>query len=433
MIFSGKGRINLKGHKELTDQKSPEVINDFEYVYLPLMNMDCTDFEVLVKEEDYVKQGQLIAYRKDKFYVPIFSSVSGTVEGIEKMMSANLKYAQHIKIKNDFKYEKEERDTSLSLDKAQPQDIIEGIKQAGICGNGGSGFPTYIKFTSDCHFDYVLINGVECEPYITIDYHLMKAYMEELILGLKFMMKACGAKNGVIAFKEGKETLLSLAKEATKDIDNIEIREVPDVYPMGWERTLIKEVFNLRYDKLPSEIGLIVNNSTTAIQIGQTFNNKQSFVTGITLSGEALENPTNVIIPIGAKVADVIEKTGGYKNDVSATNARLIMGGPMMGTCVVSDDVAFNSYSNAVNVLYDEGLREKPCLRCSRCVEYCPSGLQSVAIKDAEKAQDVKQLEKLRADTCVSCGLCSYICPSCIPVSDFTTKGKKRLLSSKTK
>lgn len=431
MIFSGKGRIHLKGHKELTDTVKPVELTDFEYVYLPLMNMNCQSFEVLVKENDYVKVGQLLAYRNDHFYVPIYASVSGVVEGIEKMMSSSLKYAEHIKIKNDFKYEKEIKQPNMNVETATQKEIIEAIKDAGICGSGGSGFPTYIKYTSDCVFDHVLVNGVECEPFITIDYHLMKQNVKDLILGTKFMMKACKAPKGIIAFKKGKTELLNLLNKELENIPEIEVREVPDVYPMGWERTLVKEVFGRTYDKLPSEVELIVNNSTTAINIAQALTKGQTFTTGATVSGDAINTPTNVIVPVGAKVADIIERIGGYKEDISATNTKLVMGGPMMGVAVVTDDVALNSYNNAVNVLYDVPLEELPCLRCSRCVDYCPSGLQSVAIKDAEKAQDVEMLKKLRADTCVSCGLCSYICPSRIQVSDYTTKGKNRVLNTK--
>ena len=431
MIFSGRGRVHLEGHKSLTDSEKPIVLNDFEYVYLPLMNMNCTDFEILVQPGDEVKVGQLLAYRKDHFYVPIYASVSGTVESIDKMMSSNLIFAQHIKIKNDLQYTKEATALNLDVERASKDEIIEGIKNAGITGCGGSGFPTYIKYTSDCNIDTLLINGVECEPFITIDYHLMKENVQDLVLGTRFLMKAANAPKAIIAFKKGKEALLTIVKEALVGIDNIEIREVPDVYPMGWERTLVKEVFNKRFEKLPSEIGIIVNNSTTAIKVGQALTKGQEFTTGVTISGDAIKRPVNAIVPTGARVNEIIERTGGYNDDVTTTNTKLVMGGPMMGKPIVNDEISLTTYNNAVTVLYDENLEEIPCLRCSRCVDYCPTGLQSVAIKDAEIAQDVAQLEKLRADLCVSCGMCSYICPSRIQVTDYTTKGKNRVLSAK--
>lgn len=431
MIFSGKGRIHLKGNKDLTDKDKPIVINDFEYVYIPMMNMNNTNIEILVKEGDYVKVGQVIGQRNDHFNVPIFSSVSGEVVGIEKMMSASLVYAQHVKIKNDMKYDTVEPSIKLDVETATKEEIVEAIKNSGITGSGGSGFPTYVKYNSDAKIDTVLINGVECEPYITIDYKLMLDFADDLVTGVKYMLKASGASKAIIAFKVGKPKLKEAVSKAIEGISNIEIKEVPDVYPMGWERTLVKEIFNKRYKTLPSEIGVVVNNSTTAIKIARALEGRPEFTSGVTMSGEALAKPTNVIVPQGAKVADIVAKIGGYQSNVEAGAAKLVMGGPMMGKAVVTDDVAISSYANAVNVLYDEGLEEVACLRCSRCVEYCPAGLQPVQIKDAEKAQDVAQLEKLAADTCISCGLCSYICPSRIQVTDYTSKGKNRLLSAK--
>ena len=431
MFFSGKGRIHLDGHKNLTDSEKPLVYNDFEYVYLPLLNMGSTSFEVLVQPGDEVKVGQKIAYRNDHFYVPIYASVSGVVESIDKMMSSSLIFAQHIKIKNDFKFDKLETGLNLKVETASKEEIVEGIKEAGIAGCGGSGFPTYIKYSSDAKIDTLLINGVECEPFITIDYHLMKEQVAELIMGVRFLMKACNAPKAIIAFKKGKEALYKIVSEALEGITDIEIKQVPDVYPMGWERTLVKEVFDLRFDKLPSEVGVIVNNSTTTIRVAQALTGGLDFTTGITISGNAIKSPRTVIVPTGTKVSEIVERLGGYNEDVSATNTKLIMGGPMMGKAIVTDDIAVTSYNNAANILYDEVLEERACLRCSRCVDYCPSGLQPVAIKDAEIAQDVDLLKKLRADTCVSCGLCSFICPSRIQVTDYTTKGKTRALSAK--
>ena len=431
MFFSGKGRTHLDGHKELTNDHVPRMIYDFEYVYLPLLNMGSTSFEVLVEPGDEVKIGQKIAYRNDHFYMPIYATVSGVVEGIEKMMTVSLIYAQHIKIKNDFKYERVDAALNLDIETATKEEIVGGIKEAGLAGRGGSGFPTYIKYSGNSQIDTLLINGVECEPYITVDYQVMLQYTERFILGTRFLMKACGAPKAIIAIKKGKKDLVKKLEKALEGIDNIEIKEVPDVYPMGWERTLIQEIFNLDYDKLPSEIGIVVNNSTTALKVAFALTIGLRHITQLTVSGNALNSPTNVVVPTGARVCDIVEKIGGYKEDVSPTTTKLVMGGPMMGKAIVTDEVAITSYTNAALFLYDHELEERACLRCSRCVDYCPSGLQSVAIKDAERAQDVEMLKKLRADTCVECGLCTYICPSRIQVTDYTSKGKKRVLSAK--
>lgn len=430
MIFSGKGRIHLDGQKHLTDSSLPMELKDFEYVYLPLLNMNATSFEVVVKPGDHVNIGDLVAFRNDHFYVPIYASVSGTVESIDKMMSSSLVYAQHVKIKNDKKYTRKKASLNMDVNKAEKKEIVEAIKQAGITGCGGSGFPTYVKYSGDTLITDLLINGVECEPFITIDYHYMQMYREDLITGIKFLLKASGAKKATIAFKKGKDALAAALLPLVEEETNIEIKLVPDVYPMGWERTLVKEIFNKKFDKLPNEVGIIVNNSTTVIKVGQALTRGLDYTTGCTLSGNCLNQPTDVIVPTGTKVSDIMPLIGGYKTKVVDNSAQLIAGGPMMGKALVTDEIALNTYNNAIIFLDAKELHELPCLRCSRCVDYCPSGLQPVAIKNAEMAKDVELLKKLKADTCVSCGLCSYICPSRIQVTDYTSKGKDRVLKA---
>lgn len=422
-------KIKIKGNKDLTLNNDSIELLDFEYVYIPLLSLGKTDFEVLVKEEEYVKVGQKIAMSKGPFYLPIFSSVSGKVEKIEKMMSASLVFAQHIVVKNDMLYEPFESKTKYELENTTSEQIVEVIKENGLVGRGGSGFPTYVKYSSSAKIDCILVNGVECEPYITIDYILMKQYSDQLVYGTRCLIKAANADKAVIAFKKGKDELKSILMEKIKDYPNIEIVEVEDAYPMGWERTLVKEIFNKTYDILPSEVGLIINNSTTVISVARAMNGELKYNKGLSISGDGIENPSNIFVPVGARVCDIVKLIGGYSNTINL-DTKLIMGGPMMGKAVTTDEVAITTSTNAVNVLTQPDKREMPCLRCSRCLEYCPSGLQPCAIKDAEKSKDENLLIKLSAQTCVECGLCSYICPSNIKVTDWTAKGKRRSLSA---
>jgi len=436
MIFSGRGRLHLNGRKELTDKVEPIEIKDLEYVYIPMLNMANTNADILVKEGDHVKVGQVVGKVEKPFEVPLFASVSGEVVGIDEIMlpvGGKLPKVKHVKIKNDGKFEAVEAPKALDVNKATKQEIVDAIKANGITGSGGSGFPTYIKYSSDAKIDTVIINGVECEPYITIDYKLMQEQADALVNGIKFMVKAANANNAIIAFKVGKSALKEAVSKAIANESNISIVEVPDVYPMGWERTLIKQLTGKRYKTLPSEIGLIVNNSTTAIKIGNALSGKPSYMQGVTMSGEGLVQPTNVIVPIGAKVSDIVEKIGGYNDNIVAGKARLVLGGPMMGKTAMSDDATIGSYSNAITVLPESTIaeEERACLRCSRCVDTCPAGLQPVLIKDAVIRKDVAALEKLGADTCITCGLCSFVCPSRIAVTDYTSKGKTMLMDSK--
>ncbi|MGL4383641.1 MAG: RnfABCDGE type electron transport complex subunit C, partial [Bacilli bacterium] len=207
MFFSGKGQAKLEGKKELSTTNEVCIIDDFEYVYIPLMNMNVTDIKPLVSVGAHVLVGDLLGQREDHFYMPIRSSVSGEVIAIEKRMSSSLVYAQFVVIKNDFKYEKGPFGYDLSLANTTKEMIVDVIKTTGITGAGGSGFPTYIKYHNVSNINTVLINGVECEPYITIDYHMMKSYPNELIAGAKALLKASDAQNVIIAFKKGKQEL----------------------------------------------------------------------------------------------------------------------------------------------------------------------------------------------------------------------------------
>lgn len=430
MLFSGKGREHLNGHKELTKNSGLLRLEAPSHVYIPLLNMGSSSFDVHVEVGQHVQRGQKIATRNDHFYLPIYASVSGTVVAIEKRFAMNLKKVDHIVIENDYKNDKAPFNYLLDLETATPAQIVNSIKELGLVGRGGSGFPTYVKYQNPVAVETILINGVECEPFITIDEAFMQEYTDELITGICFLIKAAGAKEGVIAFKKGKPHLKKMFDQKLQGYGNIRYVEVPDVYPMGWERTLVKEVFNKEYDRLPSEVGIVVDNSTTCISVGRGFMKGLKYNKGVTISGDGIKKPQNVIVPVGTTVSYIIEQLGGYVDGVDKTT-RLVAGGPMMGGSQITDDVSITTYSNAITVLLDKKYQEIPCLRCGKCIDNCPTGLQPVQIKDCEIAKNSDGLKKLEALKCVECGLCSYTCPSRIEVTEYVRKGKRRLQAIK--
>ncbi|MBF1336196.1 MAG: RnfABCDGE type electron transport complex subunit C, partial [Leptotrichia sp.] len=340
------------------------------------------------------------------------------------------KVQNHLLIENDFKNEEVVPFSYENPDELSAEELVAAIKEIGVLGLGGSGFPTYIKYENAKNIDTVLINAVECEPYLTSDYKIMEKHAKELIDGTHFLMKAGHAKKGVIAIKVVNDKLAKKLQEATEGYQNIEVVTVPDAYPMGWERVLIRELFKKEYDRFPGEIGIIVNNATTAIYLSEALRDKKPITHRIvTISGEGVKNPENVYVPIGTSVDYIIEKIGGYTENIN--EMFVLGGGPMMGKSIANDTFVVTTYSNSITVLPKVVEEELPCLRCGLCVEHCPAKIQPVQIMNLEKQKNTEGVIAACADRCITCGLCTYICPSKIEVTDWVGKAKTRVANAR--
>jgi electron transport complex protein RnfC len=425
---------HLNGHKELTNHSEIVDIQAGKLVYIPLLN--CSD--ILVKKGDYIKVGQMVAKRNDHFIVPIFASVSGTVQGIENRIHAGGGNVDHIVVENDGKFDRTQSFAPGNYEEMTRDELVTFMMNAGIIGCGGAGFPAYIKykFAKGVDTKYmkdaltILINAVECEPYITADYKNTDAKLDLLFTGVNAFIKAAGAKDSIIAVKDTKKDLIAKLEAKAKEFTNIKIKAVPDAYPMGWERTLVFQIFGERYDKLPGELGVVVNNATTAIAFAEALTLGTGIVEKtVTFSGDALNKPVNVRVPVGVKVSEIVEQIGGY----SKQDALVIAGGPMMGKAIKSDDFVITNSSNAITILEAKPINTIPCLRCGKCNDNCPAGILPVRINNAEKVGDVKLIAKLRADQCIECGMCTYVCPSKIEVTENVRKAKRLLLAATKK
>lgn len=432
-MITSVGKKHINGHRELTAHS--EVINltnDKEVaslVYFPLVSPNGREVELLVKEKDKVKVGTKLMQRVD-FEVPIFSSVSGSVKGIEKRYSALVgKPVEHLVVKNDYKYSLDKLPI-VDVEKATKEDLIEAIKNAGIVGLGGAGFPTFIKYNSNAKIESVLINAVECEPYLTTDYVSMIKEPKLLLDGAKILQKASGAKEVVIAFKNNKKELQEVLEKELVNYSDIRMFLVKDKYPMGWEKNLVKAVYKKNYERLPSEVGVVVNNAQTVISVaralleGECIHNRV-----ITVSGNAIANPCNVLVPVGTLASEILDKCGG----VICDNVSLLPGGPMTSKAALNDEFAMYTSFGALTVVKELKVESEACLRCGKCIAHCPAGLQPIQIKNAYDAKDGKELEAFQTSKCVECGLCSYICPSRIELTDAIKKAKLYLRLSQTK
>ena len=426
LIFA-KMRKHIEGHKYLTNQVDLLKLDTVDTVYIPLANGNSSNFDVLVEAGEFVKVGTNVGVRNDGLVVPVFSSVSGVVKGIVKMPHT-LGMIDHVVIENDHKFEKEEL-KGIDYKTASVEELVSFTMNKGIVGCGGAGFPTYVKYRGATGINKVIINAVECEPYITADDKEAADNIGYLLDGVAAMKKMANANEVVIAFKVGKKDLVSKIKAEITD-PSISIAEVPDQYPMGWERSLIRYLEKKEYEGLPSEIGIIVNNSTTAIQLGLAMDTGMPIVDKVvTVSGNAINTPQNLKVLVGTQVKELLEAC----DNASVEDVLLINGGPMMGQTMENADYVITPYSNAVTLLAKEPINTIACLRCGSCSDHCPAGLQPVRIMDAYKINDLEAMTKLRADLCIECGLCSYVCPSKIDVAQEVIKAKRLVLNAKWK
>lgn len=402
-----------------------------EYVYLGITNARCATGEVYVKVGDKVKIGQVVGLRKGAFFEqPIHCTVSGEVVGFVKKFHRAGKLTEYIQVKNDFKDEwlhPEKERTEEEIANLTLEDYARITKEVSLVGLGGSSFPTYIKFQTKDPIETILINGVECEPYISSDHRIILEHPRRVIEGSKYAMQAFKAKRVLICIKEKYQDLYDcLTAELTRHPGlNIEVCRVGNHYPQGWEIELIKSALGVKVPSgvLPAKLGIMVFNVSTIVGLYRAIKNDSPVIKrNYTLSGDGVNIPQNFRLRIGTSLKELIDVCGGYKGD---ENKILIMGGPMMGANLVRDDAVITKTCTSTIILNDKSYVEEPCVRCASCVYSCPAELKPVEIMNAVKNKDKDSLVKLRIKDCILCGMCSYTCTSKIHLTDYCRRAKR--------
>ncbi len=414
--------INLPSNKKMSIQSEILEFIKPNYLYIPLVNYNNLDCDCLVKEGDLVYKGSVIGISNDQFNMPIHSSVSGKVIGIEKHFYLDGNEVNCVIVENDFKEKVIDKKVyKQKITDYTKKEFVDLLKNCGIVGLGGSGFPTYIKYDTNLPIDIVLVNAVECEPYITTDYVLMREKTEEILDSLDAIIEINDASKGIIAIKSYNLDIVDEFKKYIGTYPKIEIAIVDDLYPNGWEKKLIKQVLNVDYDKIPIEKGIVVNNVSTIYAIYEALKyNKPLIEKIITVTGEKVMKPQNIVVKIGSSFKDILDFINGIE---AGEDVKLIAGGPMMGVSIASDKAVVSKNLNCILIIEND--KNHPlinCMRCGKCIEVCPVDLSPVLIKNAINNKEA--LKYLNPKKCIDCGLCSYICPSKIAVRNYVRKAK---------
>ena len=393
----------------------------------------------VVKKGDKVKVGTMIAEAGGFVSAPVFSSVSGTVFKIDTAIDATgyRKPVIIIKVEGDEWEESIDRSTTLETVEAHPEltpeEIVNRIKAAGVCGMGGACFPTFIKLCPPptAKAECVIINAVECEPYITADYRLMMDHADEILVGLKLLMKASKVTKGYIGIEDNKPAAIELFIQKTAGESDIEVVPLAKKYPQGGEKQLVDAVIRRQVPAppaIPVNVGAIVQNVGTAYAVYEAvMKNKPLFERYTTVTGKALERPSNFLVRMGTPMADLIEACGGMPEG----DNKVLAGGPMMGKAVNSIEVPICKGTNSVTILTGaDAHRQKvdPCIRCAKCVSACPMGLEPYLLATASSLHNWERVEAEDITSCIECGSCQFTCPAHRPMLDNIRLGKSTVM-----
>lgn len=404
---------------------------DAQYVYYPVTSARCPEGETCVRGGQFVKVGEIVGTRKGAFFEqPMHATVSGEVVGYEKHIDQSGKLVDCLIVKNDKKYTLHPSivdRSDVEIERLTKEEYIQIVKDAGLVGLGGSAFPTYIKLETKDPIEVVIANGVECEPNLISDYGVMMNHPKEVIQGLIYTMKASGAKRGIIAIKKKYKEIEERMNFALKEFSgyNIEVVKVGNYYPQGWELAMIKNALGITIPQgeLLSKYGVLNFNVSTLQSVYAAVKKRLPVLERLfTISGDGIFN-SSFRARIGTLVSDLVELAGGYKDETKPKV--MILGGPMMGTNILRDDVVMTHTTTSLIVLNEQVEKEEACVHCASCVYSCPVQIQPVQIMNAYKVRDKDALKMLEVNKCIECGLCSYVCPSKIHLTEYMRSGKR--------
>lgn len=431
LSFTFKGGVHPPAHKELSDRKNIEYMPPPATVYIPLSQHIGKAAKAVVAVGDKVVEGQKIGEADGMLSAHVFSSVCGTVKAIETRATSSGK-CEHIVIERDTAEEKPEAFRFPSLSVRDGEHILERIKDCGIVGMGGAGFPTHVKLAPKEKIDTFIINAAECEPYITCDYRIMLEYTEQFLRGALYMAKTVGLDKVLIGIESNKTDAADFVARVAKEKGyGVEVVVLKAKYPQGAEKQLVYAMTGrtVKAGGLPSGVGVVVDNVHTALSVALAVEDGQTLYKRImTVTGEAVAEPKNFWCFSGATYDEAVSFCGGAKEGDDAP-VKCINGGPMMGVSVSDETIACTRTTSCILLLSKDSAftgSSMPCINCGRCASVCPMKLMPMYIDSFMRTGDLKGAVKYGAKYCIGCGSCAYVCPAKRPLLQSTKLAKKK-------
>ena len=438
MKLTFKGGIHPYEGKELTmDKEVVEYLPKGDMVY-PLSQHIGKPAKPVVKKGDEVKAGDLIAEADGFVSANIYASVSGKVKVIEPRLTSSGSKVDSIVIENDGLYEtKEFIPNDKEISEYTKEEIIGAIKDAGIVGMGGAGFPSHVKLSpkEPDKIDRIIVNASECEPYLTSDYRRIMDEADKVIDGLRIILSLFPGSKGIIGIESNKPKAIALLREKLAGDPDITVNKLKTKYPEGAERQLIYANTGryINSKMLPADAGCIVHNVDTVYAISEAVREGKPLMDRIvTVTGDAIENPTNFKVKIGTSYKELVEAAGGFKNDP----AKIIAGGPMMGKAIYTLDMPITKTNSAILAMTKDEVAEyesSACIRCGRCVSVCPGRVMPNMLGDLAEAGAIDEFLANNGMECCECGCCSYVCPAKRHLTQTIAGMRKNILANKKK
>lgn len=438
MAGSFKGGIHPYEGKELTQDKPIAILKPAGDLVYPMVQHIGAPAKPIVAKGDKVVVGQKIGEANGFVSANVICSVSGTVKTVEPRLTVTGAMVESVVVENDNEYTTiegmgQKRDYT-KLSKAEIRDIV---KEAGIVGMGGAGFPSHVKLTpkEDKIIDYVIVNGSECEPYLTSDYRMMLEQPEKIIGGLKIVLSLFEQAKGIIAIEDNKPKAIEIMQRLASKESRIEVRVVKTKYPEGSERQLIFATVGrkINFSTLPLDVGCIVHNVDTVISIFNAVAETTPLVRRIiTVSGDAIKNPVNFMVPTGVHYSELVEAAGGFVGQPK----KLISGGTMMGQAVYNLDIPVTKTSSALLAFIEDEIEAKPesnCIHCGSCVKVCPCRLVPQKMVQCAIRGDKEGFVKLHGMECYECGSCTYVCPAGIFLTQSFKQMRRNIIEDRKK
>ncbi len=417
------GGVHPLEHKELSEHCSLVRFPEPQEVVIPMSMHLGAPANPVVAVGDYVQVGQLIGEPSAFIYAPIHSSVSGTVTALEERPHATRGTCLSVVISSDGKNTVHESVKPHKLEELTSDEIIEIVRQAGIVGMGGAGFPTAVKLKPNKPIEAVLLNGCECEPYLTADYQVLLNYADDVIFGLQAMLKAVDAPKGVIVIEDNKPDAIALMEAKTAHIPNIQIVTAKTKYPQGAEKMLIKRITGKMVPSggLPADVGCVVANISTTKAVSDAIQTGMPLIERVaSITGEHIARPGNFIVKIGTNVKDM----GDYCGGITGTDVTVKAGGPMMGFPLSDLNVPMMKGSNGIIAIDTDHSTPVECIKCGRCVDVCPMELKPLHFAKFADGENWQGMKDENVMDCMECRCCEYICSSKIPLVSKIKAGK---------